>query len=719
MKQIFTRILIFVVSVLLPIQLFSQAMSDKVCKWNYSVVKVNDSIFDIVGKLSITDPKYHVWALNPGESEEVKSFAIPTKIIVKKNKDIKLVGKLKANGKIHVKDDEMFGKINVFENSVTYSQRIQVLKNNITVQGEAVMQACDASTCLPPAYDNFSLKITNANPPTAGNIDSSTSATDSMIAQVDSQAVNPDSLKNSTDTTNALLTAAGTNNNNKANDVTTSEELEQKSLFELFIAGLLAGFIAFIMPCIYAMLPVTVSFFTKRSKDRKTGIKNAILYSLSIIFIFALIGALISILFTPKTMYEISTSMWFNLFVFIIFIIFGVSLLGAFEITLPSSWANKLDKKANTNSIGGIFFMALVLVVVSFSCTSAFISTLVVYIINSGNNLGGIVGFLGFGLAIALPFALGALFPGMINNMAKSGGWLNAVKVTMGFLELALSLKFLSNVDMMYHWHILDTEVFLAIWIIIFGLLGLYLLGKLRLSHDEDLPKNHFGVPHIGVLRLIFAIGVLSFTVYLVPGLWGAPLRAVSGFLPKRTTLDFNIHDKLIEIQNKSGDVQVQPKKYTNVLKSELPGVTAFFDYHEALEASKATGKPILLDFTGHSCINCRKMERAVLSKPEILSELSQYFIVASLYVDETTPLPVEEQYKSEYDGKLITTLGAKNFDIEFTKYKSVAQPLYVFIDADENILMDAGGFVNDVERFHKIIQDVKAKYSNSHPAAK
>lgn len=718
MKKIFTHLLGLILAVIFANTLSAQTKSDLVCKWEYNAVKVNDSIFDIVGKMTITNPAYHVWTLNPGTSQEVKDFAVPTKITVKKSKDIKLIGKIKANGKVKSKDDEMFGKINTYENSVTYTQRIQVLKNNITVTGETVMQACDATTCLPPAYEDFSLKITTANPP-----DPNAVVPDSLNSTI----VNTDTLSTSdttsdsevidTDSSIVLNASNSSPTSNKAEDVTSSDELEEKSLLELFVAGLLAGFVAFIMPCIYAMLPVTVSFFTKRSKDRKTGIKNAIIYSLSIIFIFALIGALISISFTPKTMYEISTSMWFNLFVFIIFIVFGVSLLGAFEITLPSSWANKLDKKANANSVSGIFFMALVLVVVSFSCTSAFISTLVVYIINSGNSLGGIVGFLGFGLAIALPFAMGALFPGMINNMAKSGGWLNAVKVTMGFLELALALKFLSNVDMMYHWHILDTEVFLSLWIIIFGLLGLYLLGKLRLPHDEELPKNHFGVPHIGVVRLLFAIGILSFTVYLVPGLWGAPLRAVSGFLPKRTTLDFNLHDKLIEIQQGASGTTVEPKKYTDKLGSELPGIKAFFDYHEALEASKATGKPILLDFTGHSCINCRKMERAVLSKPEVLAELSQHFIVASLYVDDTTPLPADEIYKSAYDGKEINTLGAKNFDIEYTKYKSVAQPLYVFIDAQENIIMDAGGYVNDVPRFMNIIKQVKEKYAASHPA--
>nr|WP_240830758.1 cytochrome c biogenesis protein CcdA [Niabella ginsengisoli]MCH5599080.1 hypothetical protein [Niabella ginsengisoli] len=280
------------------------------------------------------------------------------------------------------------------------------------------------------------------------------------------------------------------------------DNLNKSSLWELFLAGLVAGFIAFIMPCIYALLPITVGFFTKRSKNRATGIKNAVLYSLSIIFIFTAIGALVSLLFTEKTMYELSTSMGFNLFVFVLFVVFGISLLGAFEITLPASWSTKLDSKANSNSFGGIFFMALVLVVVSFSCTSAFISSLIVYIVKSGNSLGGVVGFLGFGLAIALPFALGAFFPSVLNNIAKSGGWLNSVKVTMGFLELAMAMKFLSNVDLQYHWRLLDFEVYLSIWIVIFGLLGLYLLGKLRLSHDDQLPKNSYGLPYLSVTRL-------------------------------------------------------------------------------------------------------------------------------------------------------------------------------------------------------------------------
>jgi thiol:disulfide interchange protein len=396
-------------------------------------------------------------------------------------------------------------------------------------------------------------------------------------------------------------------------------------------------------------------------------------------------------------------------------VLFGISLLGAFEITLPSSWSTKLDTKANSNSFGGIFFMALVLVVVSFSCTSAFISWLIVQIVQSQNRIGGFIGFLGFGIAISLPFALFAFFPGLLNNIAKSGGWLNSVKVTMGFVELAMAMKFLSNIDLQYHWHLLDYEVYLSLWIVIFGLLGLYLLGKLKFAHDDELPKNMFGHPYLSVTRLFFAIASLAFTVYMIPGLWGAPLSGISGWLPERKTLEFNLHDNIISL--KSGQVSVEgkgsdvrPVKYTDNLKSELPGVTAFFDYNEALAASKKTGKPVLLDFTGHSCVNCRKMERAVLSKPEVLRQLSEDFIVASLYCDDKTELPEKEQYKSA-DGGMVTDLGERNIDLEVGKYGEVGQPIYIFVDSDGKILKKAGGYVPDVDRFLKIMAEVKENY--------
>ncbi len=503
-------------------------------------------------------------------------------------------------------------------------------------------------------------------------------------------------------------------------------ELAHKSLWGIFLKGLGVGFLAVLQPCIYAMIPVTVSFFVKRSTSRSQGLKNALVYSLSIITIFTIIGVAITLIFGDNALYQISSSAAFNIFVFIMFMVFGISFLGAFEINLPASWANKIDSKAGTGSYSGIFFMALTLVIVSFSCTVPFISGLTKLISQEKQRLAPTLGFMGFSLALALPFALFALFPGLLNKMAKAGGWLNTMKVSFGFIELALALKFLSNADLAYHWRILDREVYLSLWIIIFGLLGIYLLGKLKFKHDDELPKNDYGFPHLSVTRLFFAITVLSFTVYMIPGLWGAPLKGISAWIPETKTQDFNLNK--IALQNAQFNVsdtglikkdegnKIMPEKYTDFLESEILGVDAFFDFDEALVAAKKMNKPIMIDFTGHSCANCRKMESEVLNQDEIRTTLKTDFIVASLYVDDKFTLPENEQYTSKNDGSLIKKMGAKNLDFEATIANSNAQPLYIFVDKEGKIIQNAGGYNSDINRFKKILEDVKAAFKKRFP---
>lgn len=501
-------------------------------------------------------------------------------------------------------------------------------------------------------------------------------------------------------------------------------ELVGKSLWFIFLKGLGIGFLAVLQPCIYAMIPVTVSFFVKRSANRIQGLKNATVYALSIIGIFTIIGVVITLIFGDKFLYEISSSAGFNLFVFALFLVFGISFLGAFEINLPSSWANKADSKAGTGSYSGIFFMALTLVIVSFSCTVPFISGLAKLISQEQQRLAPTLGFLGFSIALALPFALFAFFPGLLNKMAKAGGWLNTMKVSFGFIELALSLKFLSNVDLAYHWHLLDREVYLCLWIILFGMLGFYLLGKLKFKHDDDMPKNDYGHPYLTVTRTFFAIATLAFTLYMIPGLWGAPLKGISAWIPETKTQDFNLHK--LSIQNaaandtaKTGVIDtniVKPKKYTDILESEILGVDAFFDYEEALAAAKKMNKPIMVDFTGHSCANCRKMESEVLNHDEIRKVLKDDFIVASLYVDDKLELPENEQYTSTIDGSKIKRMGAKNLDLEAVLGNSNAQPLYLFVGKDGKIIKDAGGYEPGIERFKKILEQVKEEYKKRFP---
>lgn len=671
-------------------------------KWDFKANKENDTTFNLVITAKLQEG-WHIFSFNPGGDGSL----LPPEFTFEKNKSVKLLGKMKENGKLTKEDTkDVMGVVNYYLGTVTYTQKA-IATESTTLKGNVYFMVCDENACLPPEDLDFTIKL--------DGVSAATTQSDTVATTSEDTSLSSEPLISTSDSEGEITTDANNVLESEGDDGTAPA-----SLWTIFIMGLGAGFVAFITPCIYAMLPITVSFFTKRSKNRSTGIKNAVIYSLSIIGIFALVGVLISLSFSETTMYTISTSVGFNLFVFLIFVIFGISLLGAFEITLPSSWSTKLDSKANSTSFWGIFFMALVLVIVSFSCTSAFISWLIVQIVQTQNRLGGLIGFLGFGSAIALPFAIFAFFPGMLNNVAKSGGWLNSVKVTMGFIELAMAMKFLSNIDLQYHWHLLDYEVYLSIWIVLFGLLGLYLLGKLKFSHDDDLPVNMFGQKYLSVTRLFFAITFLSFTVYMIPGLFGAPLNGISGWLPERKTLDFNIHDQLISIKtgqllvgsapasSQNGDAP-RPQKYTDILKSELPGIEPYFDYEEALAAAKITGKPILLDFTGHSCVNCRKMERAVLSHTDILKDLHQNFIVASLYVDERTKLPESEQYKGN-DGKIVKTVGAKNLDIEVSKFNEVGQPMYIFLNSEGEMIKNAGGYVPDVDRFINILKEVKAK---------
>ena len=417
----------------------------------------------------------------------------------------------------------------------------------------------------------------------------------------------------------------------------SKDDLASRSLPYIFLVSFLGGLLALITPCVFSMIPVTVGFFTKRSKTREEGIRNAAYYSLSIILIFTLLGFLVTLLFGPTALNKLATNWIANLVFFLLFLVFGISFLGAFDIQLPSSWQTKADSKASTKSFGGIFFMALTLALVSFSCTGPIIGNLIV-LAAKGSYFGPLVGMFGFSVALALPFTLFALFPSMIQGLGKAGGWLNSVKVTLGFLELALALKFLSNADLVKGWRFLDRDIFLCLWIVIFGLLGLYLLGKLKFHHDSELPKNDFDLPYISVPRLLFSIASFSFMVYLVPGLWGAPLRGISSLLPPYGTQDYTGSTSTIAAP--PTDASSAPVKYVAELGPKEPevvkryGLITYFDYDEGLAEARKAKKPLMLDFTGINCVNCRNMEAKVWSQPEVLKRLKENFIIASLYTD-------------------------------------------------------------------------------------
>lgn len=493
----------------------------------------------------------------------------------------------------------------------------------------------------------------------------------------------------------------------------------EESLWSIFLICLGTGLLAVITPCVFPLIPVTVSFFLKRSKSRAEGIRNAVWYSISIIAIYTIPTLLLTLAFGGKILYTISTSAISNIVFFAIFLVFAISFFGAFELSLPNSWANKADEKAGKGGLMGIFFMALTLVIVSFSCTGPLVGTLLGQTSTNGVGSAPIIGMFGFGIGLALPFSLFAFFPSMLQSLPKSGGWLNSVKVTFGFIELALAMKFLSNVDLAYHWHLLDRDVFLVIWIVIFALMGLYLLGKLKFSHDSDLP-------YISVPRLFFAIFSFCFALYMVPGLWGAPLKLLSGFIPPASTQEFNLEDleyKLDNAHNLSGaagssasannvSAAQPPKKYTDIL--EVPyGLTAYFDLDEGMAAAKALNKPVMLDFTGHSCANCRKMEQEVWKNPEVLKLIREEFVLVSLYVDESKELPLEEQHTAP-NGDRIETVGNKNLEYEVTKFGFNAQPLYKFLDLKGNSLSDVNyGYDPDVEKFIAHLKGVIVKFKS------
>ncbi|MDI3318232.1 protein-disulfide reductase DsbD family protein [Pinibacter soli] len=626
------------------------AQKDSVIKVTATQERLNDK--ESVIRLKVTTaPGNKIYSIDKKSEESVSSSVLFDSSVQKE-----LKGPIQESGKaITEKDSILLADVKYYKDSVIWSQTVQT----------------------PADKKEFEGKI-------------------SYMVKVGDDYKNGDESFDVTVTKAELSAAPGSNP-------------QDNSLWSFFLGGFLSGLGAFIMPCIYAMVPVTVSFFTKRSTTRQQGIKNALVYSGSIMFVFTLIGFLITTIFGSSALNNMASSAWFNVFVFAMFVVFGISFLGAFEITLPSAFSNKVDSKANLSSYSGIFFMALTLVIVSFSCTVPFIGLLTVWTAQGGK-LAPLIGFLGFSMALSLPFALFAFFPALLNKMGKSGGWLNTVKVVLGFIELALALKFLSSADLAYHWRLLDREVYLSLWIVIFGLLGLYLLGKLKFHHDDELPKNDYGHPYLTVTRLFFAIGALTFATYMVPGLWGAPLKGISAWLPEMKTQDFNLNKvsagSAVAVEGNSN--AIKPIKYTDFLESEIHGVDAFFDYEEAMKAAKAANKPVMLDFTGHSCANCRKMEQEVLNSADVSSKLQKDFIVVSLYVDDKFKLPEEERYTSKRDGREVKNMGDKNLDFEATLTGAVSQPQYVFVDLDGKIIKNAGGYEPGIPRFIKILDEVK-----------
>jgi len=485
-----------------------------------------------------------------------------------------------------------------------------------------------------------------------------------------------------------------------------SQEIEQEdftadgqneSLWGFMVLAFLAGLAALLTPCVFPMIPMTVSFFTGRAKSRAQGIRQAFVYGVSIIAIYTIAGTAVAAIQGPEFANWLATHWAPNLFFFGIFIFFALAFLGLFELNLPSSLVNKVDAKAEQGGLGGVFFMAFTLVLVSFSCTGPIVGSILIS--SAGGELvKPVLGMFAFGLAFAIPFTLFAIFPEWMNRLPKSGGWLNSVKVVLGFLELALAFKFLSIADLVYHWGILDRDIFLIIWIVIFGALGLYLLGKIRLPHDSKLE-------HIGVPRLLLALLTLMFTVYMIPGLFGAPLKYLSGYLPPLTTQQFKIGTG-----DSTSESSAKSVKYDDLLHIPF-GIAGYFDYEEALATAKKEGKPLLIDFTGHGCVNCRKMEENVWSDPQVLARLKNDFVMVALYIDERLELPESDWYTSSYDGKVKKTLGKQNADFQITRFNNNAQPYYVILDHQEKPVAKPRGYDSDVSAFIEFLDGAKGEF--------
>ena len=658
------------------------SQSKQYVSWSFSQKKISADEFELIFKAKI-EPTWHLYS-----QIETPDGPLPTSFEFEKSKDYVLVGKTIEPAPIE-HAEPVFDNLVVryFENVATFKQKIKAItKNPFTIKGFIDGMACNESQCqkFSPSPE-FIFKIEGALTDASYSLKNEAKIDDSINSAESNLNKNASQPSNQTD-----------NQKGNVKDLKPEPSLQKKSnttYISLFIAGFLGGLLALLTPCVFPMIPMTVSFFTKQSKTKAAGIRNAIIYSISIIIIYILLGLGVTLIFGADAMNNLATNVWFNLAFFVLLVVFGISFLGAFEITLPSAFINKVDAKSEKGGLIGIFFMAFTLGLVSFSCTGPIIGTLLVQAASTGALAGPFFGMFGFSLALALPFGLFAAFPGWLNSLPKSGGWLNSVKVVLGFLELALAMKFLSNADLVYDAMIITREVFLVSWIVIFGLLGAYLMGWFKLAHDSEMK-------FVSVPRLMMAVITFMFTFYLIPGLWGAPLSIINGFPPplEYTEAPDGFGGTKSNINSSNSNSSSLPKH----MHKGPNGIPAFDDYYFALDYSKKVGKPIMIDFTGKACINCRKMEAEVWSNPEVKRKLSEDFILVSLYVDKKNELPLDLQKEVLWNGssRKLKSVGDRWSYLQNTKYQSSTQPQYWIIDGDENHFSDSSSYDSDIDKY-------------------
>ena len=608
---------------------FSSAQIFEPVKWDFSQKQISENTIELTFKATIDDGWYVY-------SQEAGDGPVSTEFTFINNDENYAISNdwVKEGVPIEEFDPNFDAVLKYFKKEALFTLDIHVMStDDFVLKGDVYFMTCDSTQCLPPEALEFSFEIDGID--------------ESLISS----------------------------SNDSAN------QNDKKSMWALFFIAFLSGFAALLTPCVFPMIPMTVSFFTKKSKTKARGVVNAIIYGISIIVIYVALGVGVSSIFGADALNNMATNVYFNIGFFLLLIIFGASFLGAFELQLPTSWVNKTDKASDKGGLIGIFFMAFTLALVSFSCTGPIVGTLLVEA-STGGYFGPIIGMLGFSLAIALPFALFAAFPGWLNSLPQSGGWLNSVKVTLGFLEIALAFKFLSNADLVLQAHLLERELFIAIWIVIFALLTMYLLGFIKFAHDSELE-------YISVSRLSVAILTGTLTIYMIPGLWGAPLKIINAFPPPM---------QYSESPQGFGSPSVISNNSTNHEKGQHigpQGLMVFHDYDEGLKHAKNVGKPLMLDFTGHACVNCRKMEEQVWSNQNVKSMLASDVVLVSLYVDERIDLPLDQQYVTTMAGKekKVKTTGDKWLVLQANTFGTNSQPYYVMLDHNEQELLEPANY--------------------------
>lgn len=662
------KTLLFILS-LMWVTMSVKAQIEKPVHWSFSSERINDNEAFLLLKANI-DPGWHLY------SQFIKEGGpLSTSFRFDLSPDFQLAGEVLESPKALSGFDKNFNmEISWHEKEVLFKQRIKLEKSS-TITGSLEFMVCNDHKCLPPTEQEFSIPVGGSGAAGLQEADTARQISGEKTGQVQSNVEQPPTAANSGERTSSYL--------------------------GILIAGFFGGLAALFMPCIYPMIPLTISFFTKQEVSRRKGIQKALLYGTFIISIYVGLGLLITFFFGSSALNEAASSAAFNLIFFAVLIVFALSFLGAFEITLPSILVNKMNEKSDRGGIVGLFFMAFTLALVSFSCTGPIIGTLLVDAVSKGTYYGPAMGMIGFSLALAIPFSLFAIFPSWLKEMPKSGGWLNSVKVSLGFLEFALAFKYLSNVDLAYHWGILNRDVFLIIWIIIFTFLGFYLLGKIRLSPDSETKT-------LTLPRLFGSMLVFGFTLYMIPGIFGASLKSISAWLPPVTSQEFDLTG--LTAKNESGISTT--KKYASLFHAPY-GLDAFYDYEEALVQSKKLNKPLLLDFTGWSCTNCRKMESSVWSDPSVLERLKKEYILVSLYVDDKSDLDEGEKYISKFNGKKIKTIGQKWSDYQAATFGTNSQPYYVIVNSSGKQLAAPKAFDLDVAKYVSFLDKGKSAFNN------